>query len=222
MKRFTCILIAAGAAVSLSLAGAGAASASANRLGQSASSAATAIRAAAASPADTVEGCGIIAQLGASTPQYSYPIIYQDPEGPTVPSVEFVLPILDISAEFCNIDINNGGRFQIYWAGGDGVGPGCLAVNNSETEPTPGGTHPYIIDIDTPGACDQDGGQGYAWDQWTAKKIGEKDGFTAWEFVNYFNNQCMYYYPQQDSVPTYTTCLSGDGFEWFAWNDSGL
>jgi hypothetical protein len=66
------------------------------------------------------------------------------------------------------------------------------------------------------------GGQGYAWDQWTAKNIGEKDGFTAWEFVNYFNEQCMYYDPQQDIVPTYTTCLTGDGFEWFAWNDSGL
>jgi hypothetical protein len=216
MKRFTCILIAAGAAVSLSLAGAGAASASVSRLDQSANSAATAIRTAAASPADVSEGCGIIASLGNTPLTYSYieTLLYNNGVVRWVPSLVFT----SVSEKFCNINIESKGQFEMRRAGD---GDSCLAVNTSILSGQ-GPPYNYVIAPDTSSACDQNGGQGYAWDRWTAKDVGEKDGFTAWEFTNSYTGQCMYYDIQFDSAAIAANCSTSDRFEWFAWNDSNL
>jgi hypothetical protein len=227
MRRFGRVLIVTTAALSLGLAGAGAASASADRLDQGTNSAATAIKALTASPADVTEGCGIIAGLAESTPTYSYASPYTYMQGNTLEYAEalgFDPPAADVSAQYCNVNIQNGGRFEMQWGGPSGVAePGsCLAVDTAVPDPTyPDGPH-YIVALDTPSACAQDGGQGYAWDQWTAKAVGEKDGFNAWEFTNVFNGDCIYSDPQYGAVAIYATCESADQFEWFAWNGSNV
>jgi hypothetical protein len=110
---------------------------------------------------------------------------------------------------FCNLGIPISGQFEIL----SGSSQGCLAIDTTNG----------LTTVDTPSACAQDGGRGYAWDRWTAMSIKYHNNqlwmLRSAEYTGY----CIHADTGNGTTATadWVPCNSSDHYQWFSW-DVGL
>ena len=123
-----------------------------------------------------------------------------------------VLYFNDVSGdEFCNTPIRVNGQFEIYDISAS-ISGGCLAVNT---------TTGYVVE-DPDSACQQDGGNGYPWDRWTAISI-EYHSNQLWMFQSAYNGYCIYDDPSKyGEAAIYNSCNNSSHDEWYSWPNSNL
>lgn len=106
----------------------------------------------------------------------------------------------------CNIGVPIDGVFEITDLNSNN---GCVGVDSVTNE----------IVVETSAACAVYGGDGYAWDDWTATPYND-GGYTVYELRNAYTGECMY---DDEQIPAVeANCIPTDHFEWFYWPDVGL
>ena len=120
--------------------------------------------------------------------------------------------------DFCNVPVSPSGYFEIYFTIDKTTGPvsGCLSVDSSLFV----NGWPAVTEESAAG-CDS-GGNGYAWDHWSAMREGtDSNGNPVWAFRNaYLPGNCLYI----NNVFIATSCDTAgtDAYQHFAWPGSNL
>jgi hypothetical protein len=162
------------------------------------------------SPADKLQGCGELKDIGNEV--YGW---VTEGVAPLLPSNQllfgaFLAPNDDL-LQFCNVSIPISGEFEITNEGA----AGCLAINTTNE----------AVDQDSASACMLNGGAGYPWDRWNAISI-EYHSQQLWMLQSSeYPGYCLYN-DSPSNIDAYSAywepCNTSDHDEWFAWSGSNL